>query len=625
MVSKAYTKKAEVTYSMKLKVKILLMCMGSTLLALGLQTFLFQESSSAFIYNQAKAESENSLENMQNEISAFIKDIESSMIEVYMEKDFIQALKEERTVEALRLEFYRKAYEIATARFETEDSVVSLYLYTKNHEIISTYRRAFTPKHNYAADIYENPEEENADIVKDYVKSDNATMLVTSYYNPYREKDILRFVLKLYNNSNRNDRIGYMVCDVDSKVFTSILKKYNTNSTMYIWLQPEGDRSVVSYGEISGKEEAYYREMSEKIRTGNQTGTFRLEKQEIFKAEQDKYNLTAYSMMPQSILQQNQRTLTSNLLFIAFFMIMIMAILTAIVSRSVIRPLDLLMDTIQQIKGGASHLRTEVVSRDEIGELGQNFNEMLDRMEELMEKESQANRLLSQAEYKALQAQINPHFLYNTLDTMSSIAEIRGCPEVSMLSQSLSNIFRYCLNMKEPFSTVAEEVSHLKNYSYVMEMRMHDNVRYIYDIGEDVLQDRLPRITIQPLVENALNHGLRNKRGGKEIKVAIWKEEGILKINVSDNGVGMDARKLNEDLFKNDLNHVEKGDSIGLYNINARIKMLYGDAYGITIVSAIGEGTCVSITLPTQRKMGAELAGRVEGNLAGGQEEEQNG
>ena len=172
-----------------------------------------------------------------------------------------------------------------------------------------------------------------------------------------------------------------------------------------------------------------------------------------------------------------------------------------------------------------------------------------------------------------------------------------------MLSQSLSNIFRYCLNMKDPFSTVAEEVSHLKNYSYVMEMRMHDNVKYFYEIDENVLKDQLPRITIQPLVENALNHGLRNKRGGKEIRIAICREEGRLKIKVSDNGVGMDAGKLNEDLAKNDLNYVEKGDSIGLHNINARIKMLYGDDYGIVIASVLGEGTHVSITLPGQEEM----------------------
>ena len=586
---------------MKLKVKILLMCLGSTLLALILQTFLFQESSSEFIYNQAKEESENSLKNMQNEITAFIKDIESSMIEVYMERDFIQTLKEGHDPERLRSEFYRKSYEIATGKFGTKDSVVSFYLYTPGHEIISTYRRASTPKHNYAADIYESPEEENAQAVVDYVSSDNTVMLVTSYYNQYREKDILRFVLKLYNNSNRNDRIGYMVCDVDSKVFTSIMKKYSTDNTMFIWLQPQGDRPVVAYGELTGKEEDYYKKMSEKIQTGDQLEEPHLEKQEVFQVEQSKYNLTAYSMMPQSVLRQSQKTLTDNLFLIAFLMVILATVLTTVVSRGIIRPLDMLMVTIQKIKGGDSHLRAKVGNKDEIGELSQNFNEMLDQMEELRQKENQATRLLSQAEYKALQAQINPHFLYNTLETMSSIAEIRGCPEVSILSQSLSNIFRYSLNMKDPFSTVAKEVAHLKNYCYVMEMRMRDNVKYIYDIDEDALQDRLPRISIQPLVENALNHGLRNKRGEKMVWIAIQKEDGILKIGVSDNGVGMDAEKLNADLEQNDLNYVEKGDSIGLHNINARIKMLYGESYGISIKSALGEGACVSIRLPAEK------------------------
>ena len=167
-----------------------------------------------------------------------------------------------------------------------------------------------------------------------------------------------------------------------------------------------------------------------------------------------------------------------------------------------------------------------------------------------------------------------------------------------MLSHSLSNIFRYSLNMKDPFSTVAKEISHLKNYTYVMDVRMQNHVRYIYDIDEDVLQNQIPRISIQPLVENALNHGLRNKRGEKEIRIRIRKKAGILEICVADNGVGMDAKELNRSLTKNDLQRVEQGNSIGLFNINARIKMLYGEEFGIILESTQGEGTSVYVTLP---------------------------
>lgn len=338
--------------------------------------------------------------------------------------------------------------------------------------------------------------------------------------------------------------------------------------------------------------------MSERVMNEDTAEEVDFAKQEVFRVRQNKYNLMAYSIMPQSVLEENQKTLTRNLFLIAFLMVAAAAVLTTVVSRSVIRPLDILMGTIQRIKNGETGLRTEIVRKDEIGELGQNFNEMLDQMEELRRKENQATLLLGQAEYKALQAQINPHFLYNTLDTMSSIAEIRDCPEVSMLSHSLSNIFRYSLNMKDPFSTVAKEISHLKNYTYVMDVRMQNHVRYIYDIDEDVLQNQIPRISIQPLVENALNHGLRNKRGEKEIRIRIRKKAGILEICVADNGVGMDAKELNRSLTKNDLQRVEQGNSIGLFNINARIKMLYGEEFGIILESTQGEGTSVYVTLP---------------------------
>lgn len=586
---------------MKLRSKILVMCLGSILFALILQTILFQETSSKLIYRQAKEESENSLQNMQNELYAFVKNIENNLIEIYTESSFIKELRQEKDIDILRAEFYRKAYDIAVSKFESADSVVSLYLYTTDHEIISTYRRAVTPRHNYQTDIYADKEQENAGTVMDYVESDETAMLISSYFNPHRGKDIIRFVLKLYGNSNPRDKIGYIVCDVDSKAFVSIMEKYRTDNTMYIWLQPERDRPVVSLGETTDKEKDYYAEISRQIASGGEAVIAENSRQELFKIKQDKYNLTAYSLMPQSVLRQNQKNLTVNLILIASLMILLASALTAAVSKSVTRPLESLMDTIQRIKDGDRKLRSALKSKDEIGRLGTSFNEMLDQTEELRERENQANRLLAQAEYKALQAQINPHFLYNTLDTMSSIAEVKNCREVSLLSQSLSNIFRYSLNMKEHLSTVAKEIMHLKNYSYVMSVRMQDHVNYIYEIDERTLQDKIPRISLQPIVENALNHGLRNKRGDKEIKIKTEAEEGLLKICIADNGVGMEADELNERLRRNDLSYIEEGNSIGLYNINARLKMLYGESYGLSVESRLGEGTSIRMTLPREQ------------------------
>lgn len=583
---------------MKLRTKIFIMVLGCVLTALIIQTFLFQNLSSKLIYEQAKEESEQSMQSMQNEIYGLIKGIENNLIEIYMDDELLQSLRKKETVKELQSKFYRKAYDIATNEFETGDDVVSFYLYTMDHQVISTYRRAVTPKHNYASDIYSDPEYTNAEIVKKYVESDNPVMLVSSYYNKYRKKNILRFVMKLYNESNLEDKIGYVVCDVDTKNLEKIMDKYRIDRTAFMWLQPTGDRPIDTLGDLDAEQTKEYNALEKSIACGKKAENETNSKQEFFRIDQQHYNLTAYSMMPQKVLRQNQRNLTVNLLAIASLMICVAMVLTGFLSSGLTRPLELLMNTIQKIGNGNVQLRAKIVKKDEIGELGQKFNEMLDQMEELKQKEYQAKQLLNQAEYKALQAQVNPHFLYNTLDTMASIAEIRNCPEVSHMSQSLALIFRYSLNMKDPFSTVENEIAHLKNYIYVMDMRMHDNIQYTFDVDETTLKSKLPRLSLQPIVENAINHGLRNKRGKKKIGIQIKRKQMDLVICIEDNGIGMDTSEINESLRKNKLDFVEKGNSIGLHNINARLKMLYGNQYGMYLESTLGAGTKVFMILP---------------------------
>ena len=583
---------------MKLRTKIFIMVLGCVLAALIIQTCLFQNLSSKLIYEQAKEESEQSMQSMQNEIYGLIKGIENNLIEIYMDDELLQSLRKKETVKELQSKFYRKAYDIATDEFETGDDVVSFYLYTMDHRVISTYRRAVTPKHNYVSDIYSDPEYTNAEIVKKYVESDNPVMLISSYYNKYRKKNILRFVMKLYNESNLQDKIGYVVCDVDTKNLEKIMDKYRIDRTAFMWLQPTGDRPIDTLGDLDAEQTKEYNALEKSIACGKKAENETNSKQEFFRIDQQHYNLTAYSMMPQKVLRQNQRNLTINLLAIALLMICVSMIITGFISSGLTRPLELLMNTIQKIGNGNVQLRAKIVKKDEIGELAQKFNEMLDQMEELKQKEYQAKQLLNRAEYKALQAQVNPHFLYNTLDTMASIAEIRNCPEVSHMSQSLALIFRYSLNMKDPFSTVENEIAHLKNYIYVMDMRMHDNIQYTFDVDEMTLKSKLPRLSLQPIVENAINHGLRNKRGKKKIGIQIKREQMDLVICIEDNGIGLDTSAINESLRKNELDFVEKGNSIGLHNINARLKMLYGNQYGMHLESTLGEGTKVFMILP---------------------------
>lgn len=579
-----------------MRTKILLLCLGSTLCALILQTIFFQNASSSMIYAQEKKQSSNSLQNMQNEIYTFVKSIESSLIEIYNEKEFEQSLKEETSTEILKEENYRLAYNFSTENFDTSDGVVALYIYDIKDEIISTFRRV----DNYPNDIYEDMDQNNAKKIRDYVASDDTTLLISSYYNEYRKSNIVRFVLKIYENTNTKSKMGYIVCDIDSKVFKNIMEKYFSQEQMFMWLQPFGDRQVLSIGTLEEVNQSYYENITTQIESGALEDTTDLTgvKPILFQVEQNKYNLCAYSIMPQSLLQQNQRTLTQNLIFIAAIMSIVITALSVFLSSSLTKPLEHLTETIVKIKSGKTHQRVEYSKEDEIGKLGQNFNEMLDEIERHIGREFEAELLLNKAEYKSLQAQINPHFLYNTLDTMSSIASIQNCSVVSNLCQSLSNIFRYSLDVKHPYSTVGKEIMHLKNFIYVMKVRMGETVEYQFNIDENILQDSIPRISIQPLVENALKHGLRNARGNKTIEVNAFAQGETLQIIVKDNGVGMDADAMNAKLDANNKDAVETGNSIGLLNINARMKMLYGEKYGLYIESELEVGTSVILRIP---------------------------
>lgn len=583
----------------RMRWKILTLCLGLALSALIIQTFLYLRTSSSLIYREAQEENFRLMQNMQAEIESYARSVESGLLRLYNQSDFIADLRRDASIAVMRDKWNRLAYNTGSENFDTSLGVLAVYLYTTDHEIISTYRRAVTPKHTYPTDIYDGTQDTNAQKVKDYVDSDDSVMLISSYFNVYRQRDVARFVVKLYQGSRM---IGYAVCDTDEKVLRYLMRKYTAGGEGYVWIQPTDDRPITATGTLSDAELPYYTQVSDAILAGTSDSEqiSEWENQVFFRVLQDRYNIGSYALMPQSLLEKNQRTLNEYLLLIGIVISFAAVILSFPISRSLTRQLERITGTMERIKGGETQLRIDKLPDDEIGELGLTFNEMLDRIEGLIAKEYEAELAVNQAEYKALQAQINPHFLYNTLDTMSSIAQLRDCDEISELCQSLSNIFRYSLETGTPFSTVAKEIVHLKNYIYVMNMRMQGEVEYTFEVEEDVLQDSLPRISIQPLVENAINHGLRNSRGEKKVCVRAYREADNLMIVVEDNGVGISADRL-EELRKN---YRGQENSIGLFNINARMRMLYGDAYGVTIESTEGKGTRVLLTIPHRSATG---------------------
>ena len=414
--------------------------------------------------------------------------------------------------------------------------------------------------------------------------------MISGYHNNEAKKDIVRLVLKLHNYDADRSSLGYLICDINSAAFTSIMSKYVDVEQVCLWLQPLNDQVIAMTGQASESQRRIQKQLAKVVEDYYESNKLEQEYDGnyLIQVSQENYNLEAFVLVSQSLLTAAQKALIRTLLIImAGYDLCDYGTCIVCYHRWMTKPVEEMSSTITRIKNGKTQLRVQPVGwSQELTTLGTEFNEMLDRMEVMAQEELQHKMLVERTEYKMLQAQINPHFLYNTLDTMSGIANAQNCPLVSGMCRSLSAIFRYSLNMTDELSTLQNEMAHVRNYLYVMDVRNGSAVAYDYQIDSDTLQDPMPRICIQPVVENALTHGLRNVRR-KDKKLLIRSEHvgENLVITVRDNGAGMDAEAMNRLLEQNDMKRVETGVSIGILNVNARLKKLFGKEYGLHIES----------------------------------------
>lgn len=214
------------------------------------------------------------------------------------------------------------------------------------------------------------------------------------------------------------------------------------------------------------------------------------------------------------------------------------------------------------------------------------------------EQVTREQKQLRKAEFDLLQAQINPHFLYNTLDAIVWSAEAGNEKQVVKMVGSLSEFFRSSLNKGKEIVTIREELSHVRSYLEIQQIRYQDILDYEIDVPEDLYINEIPKITVQPVVENALYHGIKEKRGGGKISVTGREDGNDYIITVSDNGIGMEPDRLKEVRDGLTDSSPDSKKIYGLYNVNQRIKLDFGDEYGLSIDSVYDEGTTVTIRLP---------------------------
>ena len=273
-------------------------------------------------------------------------------------------------------------------------------------------------------------------------------------------------------------------------------------------------------------------------------------------------------------------------------------IMSYLIPLSITRPFKELSQVTDEIAKGNLSVRANVNTGVEATALSNSMNTMIDKINELLEQVTTEQIRLRKAEFELLQAQINPHFLYNTLDAIIWLAEAGEQKRVVGMVRNLSDFFRTSLNQGKDINSIKEEMLHVKSYLEIQHVRYQDILSYDIEVPEALYIYSIPKITIQPLVENALYHGIKNKRGMGHISIRGEAGEKDFTIIVTDDGIGIDETRLRQ-VQSGIQNKVLTGkDFYGLYNVCERIRLNFGEEYGIFIESVYGEGTSVRVILP---------------------------
>ena len=282
-------------------------------------------------------------------------------------------------------------------------------------------------------------------------------------------------------------------------------------------------------------------------------------------------------------------------------------VVSYLLSRSITKPIGRLSRAAERVARGELSVRVNVDSGGEVETLARSMNTMIVRTNRLVKQVTREQTRLRKAELELLQSQINPHFLYNTLDTIIWLAEAGDQPSVVSMVGSLADFFRVSLSQGRDIVTVREELKHVYSYLQIQQVRYQDILEYSINVPEELFEQSIPKITLQPLVENALYHGIKNKRGMGRITLWGERQGGVFRLYVSDNGIGMKKDRLKQ--VSDTINNPSASDDeiFGLNNVNERIRMKFGGRYGIHVDSSYLVGTLVTVLLPYKTEHGEEL------------------
>ena len=412
-----------------------------------------------------------------------------------------------------------------------------------------------------------------------------------------------------YTNTSSTTAAAYVVVFFSKDNIDSILKKNISITGSATYLVNSRDTFVSSSNSnLAGKYFLDYKEIQDAVpdTTKFETMTFASQKTYIGYREVSGTDWYMVSVVPvDSVLNQNRNILW--LFGVSYFIFLGIAYFFSLkLSNSITRRISSVIRQMKLVEGGKPRPLARRLEHDEVGDLIDTYNYMSNEINSLMEKDVKAANDLRIAEFKALQSQINPHFLYNTLDMINWLSKSGKSEEVSTAVQALSKFYKLTLGKGNIIVSIGEELSHVSLYVQLQNMRYKDKIHFFIDVPDDLLEYEIPKFVLQPIVENSIQHGIFGKES-KEGNIVItgWAEDENIVFIVSDDGIGVPPEKMKTILSGKGDSSI--GSNIGIYNTHKRLQLYYDKSYGLTYRSSESTGTDVEIRIPARKYNGNSL------------------
>jgi len=413
--------------------------------------------------------------------------------------------------------------------------------------------------------------------------------------------DTVITVLRKYTNIEKNEELGVIGIDINYQYIHNVFENPEIdNGTTTLLITEQGD---IVYSEdqtlIGTTVDLKLYEEGLRGLSGSYRQTIDYVPYFVVYTTSEITNWKLIQLIPVDNLFKEAKKIKTKTLLVGFICIMLAMLLSVGASYSVSAPLKKLRRQMAKVEKGDMDVHMEISSSDEIAELSNSFNRMIKELSASIQKIYKDENIKKQIELNMLQQQINPHFLYNTLESINWMARMQNSPNISSTITALVKLLQASTYTERDFITIDEEIDNIKNYIAIQKFRYGNLFEVIYDIDEAIIKKYTLKLILQPLVENAIYHGLEDKTEGGIIVIGGGMRENGICLWVEDNGKGIDQDKIDQILSK-DIKESSRYSSIGISNTVKRIKLYYGEAYGLELKSLLESGTKAVITIPVR-------------------------